>query len=132
VIVWTGNPHTVETAPAWEGAELRAWRWTIEVNPWSLRLQEQVQHGDAPWRPSHSLGYYMAGVSTKPEAWHVAMHHDYYDGPHHALWIGPLWLNWSGDWCDVCMPPDEEDTSGAVESFTEQLLTAAMADGGGA
>ncbi len=119
MILFALPPHTVETLPAWNGAPLRSWRWAVVADRWSVGVEEQIHTGE--WRSSHSLRYaYLGAAATHPAS---GFYHGYYDGPHHALWIGPLFVNWSPRWCEVCMP---EDTSGAVAAFVEAVLGAAM------
>ena len=123
MILFALPPHTVETVPAWNGAPLRSWRWTIEAGLLYVGITDQVRFGEhREW--GSAVRYAWIGLSRRN--WHVGFHHTYYDGPHHALWIGPFYLNWAPHWCDVCMPPEEEDTSGAVADFVEAVLVAAM------
>lgn len=134
MILWAFKPHTTETVPAWNTAPLRSWRWAIEAEVLFVGLSEQVRFGErADW--SGAVRYFWAGVSRRVSSWHVGMHHDYYDGPHHALWIGPIYLNWSLGWCDVCMPPgDDEEDAFDLGSMLGDMFTAAMnrAPGGAA
>lgn len=125
MILFASRPHTVETEPAWEGASLRAWRWAIETDRWSVGLTEQVRFGAADtWGAANH--YIFAGVSTRSDVPAAGFYHVYYDGPHHTLWLWRLYMTWSWGWCTTCMPDPEEDTSGTVEEFVEELLSAAM------
>lgn len=121
MILFALPPHTVETLPAWNGAPLRSWRWAIVADRWSVGAEEQYRRGEADdW--AQALNYVYVGASrTRPEK--SGLYHGYYDGPHHALWFGPLFVNWSPERCDVCVP---EDTSGAVAAFIEAVFLAAM------
>lgn len=125
MILWSSKP-TTKTPSDWEPREGRLWDWQITAARWHLRATRRfLDRGGADWR--HGYNYYTAGVSPKPERWHVGMHHDYYDGPHHVVWVGPFWIAWAPEeWCDTCMPPGDDDTSGAVAAFVEAVLGAAM------
>lgn len=124
MILFALPPHTVETVPAWNTAPLRAWRWALTADRWSVGAEEQVRFGETDeWGPA--IRYVGLGVSrTQPEK--SGFYHGYYDGPHHALWVGPFFVSWSLGWCDVCMPDPEKDTSGAVAAFIEAVLVAAV------
>lgn len=100
MIIWAGKPHTVETTPAWEGAELRSWRWALVATPWAVEVEEHVRRGCGDWGPANRyLGVYLA------RRWHFGLIHAYYNGPHHSLWLGCLNISWMRDArCSVCEP----------------------------
>lgn len=48
-------------------------------------------------------GYYFGVYLSGP--FQLGMFHNYYDGPHHALWLGWLSFGWSPRrWCEKCAP----------------------------
>ncbi len=101
MILWAGKPHTVEIAPAWEGAPLRAWRWALKIERWAIEAEEQVRFGenDAWGAANRYLGFYL---SRRPR---VGFYHLYHDGPHHSLWLGFVNVSWMRDArCAVCEP----------------------------
>ncbi len=125
MILFALPPHTTETVPAWNHASLRSWRWAAVADRWSVGAEEQMQRGEAGlWYPA--LRYvYVGAARTPPDK--SGYYHDYYDGCHRTLWLGPFFLSWSLGWrCDICMPPEKKDTSGTIAGFVEALLGAAM------
>lgn len=100
MILYAFRPHTVETAPAWPGAPLRAWRWAVVVHWGSIEVEEQVRRGDGAWGPANRyVGVYLA---ARPR---VGFHHLYHDGPHHSLWLGFVNVSWMRNKvCPTCEP----------------------------
>lgn len=100
MIIWAGKPHTVETKPAWVGAELRAWRWALVATPRTIEVEEQMSRGGGNWHAANRyVGVYLA------RRWHFAFYHLYHDGPHHSLWLGCLNVSWMRNArCSVCEP----------------------------
>lgn len=121
MILHAFNPHTTETRPAWTGAALRSWRWAIVAGRWFIGIDEQVRHGSGEWQSSHSLRYRCVGLSADLQ---IGLAHAYYDGAHHTLWLGPLWVAWSADYCETCMTGDDDE--GLVDRFVAAVLIAAM------
>lgn len=122
MILWAFAPHTIETAPAWEGAPLRAWRWALAVDR-GLVLEEQMRSEDDPlweWgRANRYLGLYL----TRRE-WRFGFYHLYYDGPHHSLWLGPINIAWMRNAvCPVC---EDGEPDNSIAGWIERILTAAM------
>lgn len=126
MILWTGRVET-EAEVTFEHMGRRSWRWVLLAERDSIGLQQQYTceaHGGEWGSGNH---YVFFGVSTRPENWHFGMHHTYCDGPHHALWLGPLWLNWTpSEWCTTCMPDDPVDYGGIVTWFVEELFRALL------
>lgn len=100
MILYAFPPHTVETAPAWPGAPLRAWRWALVASRWSLEVEEQMRRGSDAWGPANRyLGVYLA---ARPR---FGFLHAYYNGPHHSLWLGWINVSWMRNKrCPVCEP----------------------------
>jgi hypothetical protein len=78
-----------------------AHRWTIRVDWFSIGIDLEYfsARGDG-WRTCYT-DYAHVGIAGR---WHWGRTHDYYDGPHDALWLGPLYVSWSLGWCEGCMP----------------------------
>ncbi len=91
MILYAFKPHTVETKPAWPGAPLRSWRWALHADRWSIGFHEHVRglSHSVEWWPACAYAY--VGV-----AWDLQFgySHMYYDGDHHAFWLGPLFVTW--------------------------------------
>lgn len=81
----------------------RAWRWICEIGRGHAGFYHQWLPREGDWR--HGGGYYDISITRH---WSWGEGHTYYDGPHCSFSIGPIHLNWSGDWCDKCFGADEE------------------------
>lgn len=124
MILWTSAPHTVETAPAWPGAPLRAWRWAVKIDPGAIELEEQVRFPEPEgWGAANR---YVAVYLSR--AWRVGFFHMYHDGPHHSLWLGCVSVGWMRDAvCPVCEPaPRWHHADNLIAGWVERILTAAM------
>lgn len=82
MILWTGREHH-ETSGRWSR------RWQIELNRWSLELNESVLR-DSGWIDGNE--YFRADLVSwrKPGFKYV-----YYNGGHHTFSLGFLLLSWS-------------------------------------
>lgn len=108
MILWTGKV-TEETEPAIEHMGRRSWRWVLETDAWrdggSLFgvgigfAQQYRSERDPEW--GRAVHYYEITITR-----HFALgeEHAYYDGPHCSFSLGWIHFNWSGDWCEKCMP----------------------------
>jgi len=88
-----------EVTPAWPGAALRRWRWTVKIAWCYVGIVSEINTAERTWRPVG--GYYL----DLRRRWALGWTHTYYDGPNCALDIGPLSFQRSGanvGWCQEC------------------------------
>jgi len=97
-----GRIHTADEAKNPEFAKhYSAWRWAVEIKGFDVWVTREARVNDTnTWRQGY--GYYNVHIRRKISDWKLAREHAYYDGPHDHLAIGPLYVNWQGDWCDKC------------------------------
>ncbi len=76
--------------------DIRAYRWTLQVELGIVQISHQYKHEDK-W---YDGGGYYAACLTKHFA--LGRDHAYYDGPHDLFSIGWLHFSWQGDWCQKC------------------------------
>jgi hypothetical protein len=123
VILWTSAIKDQETETAWPGADLRAWRWALIVEPRGIVIEDQVRFGDGEWGAANK--YIGAWLS---KSWRFGFFHNYHDGPHHSLWLGCVNIGWMRDAvCPVCEPaPYWHHPDNSIAGWVERILTAAM------
>lgn len=98
MILWSSRARGIETTPAWPGARLRAWRWTLFISRSAIGLQEEVTFDlGVSWRLA--IRYYCLSVTGH---WAIGGHHVYYDGSHCSFSIGPVHAAWSSGRCAKC------------------------------
>ena len=90
-----------ETDPAWPNAELRTWRWTLQMGWLFIRVAQQKLY------PGEWLDVRQYEVCIW-RAWLWGFDHVYYDGPHCILNLGCIQVLKQPEWCEKCMPSREE------------------------
>lgn len=83
----------------------RRWRWRPVIRRWMIGVEDHV-FLDGQWM--HATRYLLFGLSR---TWQVDFYHTYYDGCHHSLWLGWLFLSWSRCDCCNCMPCGQDECS---------------------
>lgn len=90
--------YAKETRPAWRNAELREWRWALELSRWHVGIVRELKIENRTWRP---IGGYYAVISSFP-TW--GADHVWYDGPNCRWGIGPFNFQRSGiGTCHECL-----------------------------
>lgn len=93
-----------------KGFPCQAFRWTFQVNLWTLWTIGFVHQSksNGKWHDSHTRVFEM-GISSH---FKLGMDHFYYDGCHCQFSLGWLWIMWGGGFftgmCKKCMPHEFE------------------------
>ena len=70
-------------------------RWALNAARWRITLQRRIYARGADSRPiwyGYSVGsYYTIGIHPR---WRCGYDHFYYDGDHHAIHLGRLFIAW--------------------------------------
>jgi hypothetical protein len=82
------------------GYPCRAFRWTFQVTRDFVGFLHQHELGGA-WYDSHTRVNGVWFYSDRP--WQVRFSHLWYDGPHCALRLGPLTIQWNNPGCRRCL-----------------------------
>ncbi len=90
MILWTSKV-TQEKTPAIERMGIRAWRWVLDVERWTIEAREEMRSDGTDWHPANRY----ARVDLCDE-FRMQAASAYYDGEHRWVWIG--WVQMSCGW----------------------------------